>query len=114
MADRDVLYLLQGWKTRKRMKTLRRALPTLQKSFRKKQQQKEETAAHEKNFRLQTVENNLNHRRSFRRTRENQLQSLQIVPAGEECYLVLAAVSRNASVNLGLSARSPMAGVLVK
>ena len=65
------------------MRSFQRNIPTLQRSFRKKQSQKKENEELKKSVRWQETETKRRKQRSFRQTREKQLQSIEIVPASK-------------------------------
>lgn len=73
------------------MKTLHRSLPTLQRSFRKKFREKQETEVQEKMMRLQATETKIEKQRRIRQTHEKMLQSMEIVPAGTNLLVIIVA-----------------------
>ena len=81
-VGKPLLCNFQGWKTRKRMRAMKRGIPTLQRSFRKQKQKREEVEALRKSQQVQETAMKLEKQRSFRHIREKQLHSLEIVPAG--------------------------------
>ncbi|CAK8673430.1 unnamed protein product [Clavelina lepadiformis] len=88
----------KGWRTRSQLKKFKQALPVLQQSFRKKREQRQNKDEEKRCARMQESEDQLERRRSFRKKREEQLHSLEIVPAGKVTNYIKSEESKAAVI----------------